>query len=408
MHRCLELAGKGAGLVAPNPMVGAVLVYNDRIIGEGWHQQYGGPHAEVHCIGRAVKDGLSNRIEKSTLYVSLEPCAHFGKTPPCTDLIIQHKIPRVVIGCRDPFKEVDGKGIEKLKAAGVEVVTGILENECRELNKRFFTFHTQHRPYVILKWAETSDGFIAPLNLHAGKTCPKPSEGEALESSGFEKTFPVSEAKVPPAGGFRGAFPSGFGEARLLISNEYTNRLVHQWRSEEAAILVGTNTALYDDPELTTRLWPGPSPVRLLVDMDLRLPKQLRLFNEKTATVVFNTRLHDMEKLSLQARSGLGFYQVTHDVSLVHQIINALYRLNLQSVLVEGGVRLLQSFIDEGAWDEARMIKNEKLIINCGLRAPAFPNAVKTNEQKILSDTIVIYQPTETVFGDRTSDFQLP
>ncbi len=237
MHRCLELARLGAGYVAPNPMVGAVLLHEGRIIGEGWHKEYGKAHAEVNCIN-AVKESERQFISQSTLYVSLEPCAHHGKTPPCTDLIIRHKIPRVVIGCRDSFKEVDGKGIEKLKAAGIEVETAVLEQECRELNKRFFTFHTKQRPYIILKWAQTSDGFIAPL--------------------------------IPPKVGI-----SEPQTQRLFISNEYSNILVHQWRSEEAAIMVGTNTALLDNPELTTRLWPGPSPVRLVIDLNLRLPDSL-------------------------------------------------------------------------------------------------------------------------------------
>ena len=203
MHRCIQLAKLGAGYVAPNPMVGAVLVQRDRIIGEGYHQQYGGPHAEVNCIA-SVNETDKDLISASTLYVSLEPCSHFGKTPPCADMIIKHKIPKVVIGSRDPSKEVNGKGIEKLKAAGVEVEVGILENECKTLNRRFFIFNTQHRPYIILKWAQTADHKIA-----------------------------------------------GITDERLFISSEVTNRLVHKWRSEEASILVGTNTALYDDPELT-------------------------------------------------------------------------------------------------------------------------------------------------------------
>jgi diaminohydroxyphosphoribosylaminopyrimidine deaminase/5-amino-6-(5-phosphoribosylamino)uracil reductase len=205
-------------------MVGAVLVYEDRIIGEGYHQLYGKAHAEVNCIN-SVKEEDQPLIARSTIYVSLEPCAHYGKTPPCADLIIARRIPRVVVGCRDPFPEVDGKGIEKLRAAGVEVTVGVLEAECKELNRRFFTFHTQHRPYIVLKWAQSMNGRIA-----------------------------------------------GDGEGRVLISNAYTNRLVHRWRSEEAGILVGTRTALADDPALTARLWNGPDPVRLVIDKELRLP----------------------------------------------------------------------------------------------------------------------------------------
>jgi len=336
MHRCLELAGKGSGYVAPNPMVGAVLVHDGKIIGEGYHRQYGQAHAEVNCIN-SVKEGDKDRITRSVLYVSLEPCSHFGKTPPCTDLIIANKIPDVVIGCRDPFKEVNGKGIEKLKSAGVNVVYGILEKECQRLNKRFFTFHTQHRPYIILKWAETADGKIA-----------------------------------------------GDGTNRLYITNEQTNRLVHKWRSEEASILVGTNTALMDDPELTTRNWPGPSPIRLVVDMDLSLPSSLKIFTGKQKTIVFNTIKHEED-------GSLSFYQVTEDVNLVYQIANALYQMKIQSVIVEGGARLLQSFIDEGIWDEARVIKNEELIINNGLSAPQLAIQNAAQKLKILNDSVNFY-----------------
>jgi len=349
INRCLELAKRGAGYVAPNPMVGAVLVYEEKIIGEGYHQQYGEPHAEVNCIN-SVREGDRNKISSSVLYVSLEPCSHFGKTPPCTDLIIANKIPAVVIGCRDPFKEVDGKGIEKLQAAGVKVIDGTLEKECQQLNKRFFTFHTKHRPYIILKWAETGDGFVS--------TSPQPS--------------PKERAFVDSA------------STRLLISNEQTNRLVHKWRSEEASILVGTNTAMLDDPELTTRYWNGLSPIRLVVDMDLRLPLSLKIFNDKQRTVIFNALKHEEQK-------NLVYYQVTDDVSLVHQIVNALYQMKIQSVIVEGGARLLQSFIDEEMWDEARVIKNEELKINNGLAAPELLLNKAEQEMKISGDSIKIY-----------------
>jgi diaminohydroxyphosphoribosylaminopyrimidine deaminase/5-amino-6-(5-phosphoribosylamino)uracil reductase len=344
MHRCIELAKRGIGYVAPNPMVGAVLVCNGEIIGEGFHERYGGPHAEVNCIN-SVREQNKARISTSVLFVSLEPCSHFGKTPPCTDLILTNKIPEVVIGCRDPFKEVDGRGIEKLKAAGVKVINGILEKECQHLNKRFFTFHTKHRPYIILKWAETADGKIAPSNS--------------------------------PEGGSRKG-------ARLYISNEQTNRLVHKWRSEEVSILVGTTTALLDDPELTTRNWQGSSPIRLVVDMDLRLPSSLKIFNDKQRTVIFNKMIHD-------EKDHLIYYQVTEDVSLVHQIVNALYQMKIQSVIVEGGARLLQSFINEEMWDEARIIKNEELKINNGLAAPELLLNKAEEEIKISGDSIKIY-----------------
>jgi diaminohydroxyphosphoribosylaminopyrimidine deaminase/5-amino-6-(5-phosphoribosylamino)uracil reductase len=338
MHRCLQLAKLGSGNVAPNPMVGAVLVYNDQIIGEGFHQKYGEAHAEPNCIA-SVKDGNKNLISSSTLYVSLEPCTHFGKTPPCADLIIKNKIPKVVIGCRDPFEEVNGKGIEKLRKSGIDVEYGILEKECKELNKRFLGFHTQHRPYIILKWAQTANGKIA-----------------------------------------------GRGRDRLFISNEFANRLVHKWRSEETAILVGTNTALMDDPSLTTRLWPGNHPIRLVVDMDLKLPRHLKIFDSKVRTIVFN-------KIKHEESSDLSFYQVTDDVNLVHQITNALHQLNIQSVLVEGGAKLLQSFINERIWDEARVITNEKLMIESGLSAPQFISVSKVGEEKIFTNRIEYFKP---------------
>ncbi len=358
MYRCLELANRGAGYVAPNPMVGAVLVHDDVIIGEGWHQQYGQAHAEVNCITHLADRGnlmnnTNDLISNSTLYVSLEPCAHTGKTPPCADMIIKHKIPKVVIGCRDPFPEVNGKGIEKLQAAGVEVAVGVLEDECRELNKRFFTFHEKNRPYIILKWAQTGDGYIS------------------------------SSPQTPlHRRGVWGELAAG----RLFISNEYTNRLVHKWRSEEAAILVGTNTALLDDPALTNRLWTGPSPVRVVLDMNLRLPVSLKLFDGSVKTIVLNS--------SKQEEDGnLFYYKIDKEKNIVRQLPDALHQLNIQSVLVEGGAVLLQSFIDEGLWDEIRVIKNEELITNTGLNAPVLQQAEKIYSEKILSDTIETYHP---------------
>lgn len=349
MRRCLHLAAKGAGYVAPNPMVGAVLVHNNRIIGEGYHQRYGEAHAEVNCIA-SVKEEDVNLIASSMLYVSLEPCAHFGKTPPCADLIIRHKIPKVVIGVRDPFNEVNGKGIEKLKKAGIDVQLGILEEECKEINKRFFTFYTKHRPYIILKWAETANGFISTSSQRS-----------------------TDDSDVLPNG-------------RLLISNEYTNRLVHKWRSEEAGIMVGTNTALSDNPDLTTRLWDGPSPVRLIIDMDLRLPGTLKIFNHASPTIIFNTLKHEED-------GNLHYYQVTEDTNLVHQVVNAMCHLKIQSVIIEGGARLLQSFIEEQCWDEIRIIKNSKLIIENGLPAPQPGRVIQSESFQLLGDLISILKP---------------
>jgi diaminohydroxyphosphoribosylaminopyrimidine deaminase/5-amino-6-(5-phosphoribosylamino)uracil reductase len=341
MHRCLELARLGDGHVAPNPMVGAVLVHTDRntgeerIIGEGYHQRYGQAHAEVNCIA-AVKEEDRHLIAESTMYVSLEPCAHHGKTPPCADLIVRMAIPRVVVGCRDPFPQVNGKGIEKLLLAGVEVKVGVLEAECIALNKRFFTFNTLRRPYVVLKWAQSLDGNIA------------------------------------------GAGP------RTFISNEFTNRLVHKWRSEETAILVGPRTALLDDPALTARLWTGPDPIRLVIDKGLELPTSLRLFDGKVRTVVFNRLRHEEEGM-------VQYYQLADDSSLIHQLSVALHRLKIQSVLVEGGARLLQSFIDADLWDEARVITNGDLELPGGLAAPRFGRVRNVRRERILGDTISYY-----------------
>lgn len=353
MQRCLQLAEMGAGHVAPNPMVGAVLVSDDRIIGEGYHRQYGEVHAEVNCI-YSVGEADKEQISKSTLYVSLEPCVHFGITPPCTNLIINSRIPEVVIGCRDSFPEVDGKGIEKLKAAGVNVIIGILEKECLELNKRFFTFHNKQRPYVILKWAQSNEGIIAPLDHPRGK---------ALTYAGTE---------------------------RLLISNEFTNRLVHKWRSEETSILVGTNTALLDDPSLTTRLWPGKNPVRLVIDKELKLPSHLKLFDGSTETIVFSY-------LKQEDLGSLHYHQLNEENEIIPQILSVLYEQKILSVMVEGGAGLLQSFIDAGLWDEARIISNELQIATgmakgSGLNAPVLKTAMLLKKEKTGTDLISYYR----------------
>ncbi|HWK04355.1 MAG TPA: bifunctional diaminohydroxyphosphoribosylaminopyrimidine deaminase/5-amino-6-(5-phosphoribosylamino)uracil reductase RibD [Puia sp.] len=361
MQRCLELARLGAGYTAPNPMVGAVLVHEGRIIGEGYHELYGKAHAEVNCLASVREEDIP-LISRSTIYVSLEPCAHYGKTPPCADLIIAKKIPRVVVGCRDPFPEVDGKGIEKLRAAGVEVVVGVQEKECKLLNKRFFTFHTRRRPYILLKWAQSANGKIG--------------------------------------GATAGDAGAAGGGSRVLISNEYSNRLVHKWRSEEAAILVGTNTALADDPALTVRLWTGPDPIRLVIDRELRLPSSLRLFDGTVRTIVFNTvkqeqkgnlTYYRLRETGDRSESPIGDNRLIGKSSLVPQLVNALYELKILSVLVEGGAALLQSFIDEGYWDEARVITNNELEIADGLAAPVLKNASVLPAETLLSDTIRTY-----------------
>jgi diaminohydroxyphosphoribosylaminopyrimidine deaminase / 5-amino-6-(5-phosphoribosylamino)uracil reductase len=404
MHRCLELAVLGMGKVAPNPMVGSVLIHDDKIIGEGYHQLYGEAHAEVNCIGSVKEEHLS-LIAKSVLYVSLEPCAHFGKTPPCADLIIKNKIPKVIVGCRDPFVQVNGKGIEKLRAAGIEVIDGVLEKRCKELNKRFFVFHTEHRPYIILKWAETGDkkmSLPAPFRLPpvggATNTQYPLSQENFYNNKDAQLSEPLSAGEASSNGGGLRKVGGREGASRLLISNEYTNRLVHKWRSEEMAILVGTNTALFDDPSLTTRLWPGTNPIRIVVDMNLRLPQSLKLFDGKAPTIIFNLHRHTLpfEKISATdlREIGVGYYQVTEYVNLIHQMLNALYLMNIQSVIVEGGAQLLQSFIDDGSWDEARIITNEKLVIGNGLPSPVLKDDQLTSTQTIDADFIRIYHQT--------------
>ncbi len=333
MSRCLQLAKLGAGNVAPNPMVGAVLVYNDVIIGEGYHQQYGGPHAEVNCFDSVVQH-MQAFISQSTLYVSLEPCSHFGKTPPCADLVIQNKVAKVVIACRDPFEKVNGAGIEKLKAAGIEVVEGILKKEAEELNKRFFTFHQKKRPYIFLKWAQTKDGFIA-----------KP---------GFE---------------------------RLAISNALSNIFTHNMRAGEAAILVGTNTALHDNPALTTRHWPGRQPLRIVIDKHLKLPGGINLFSDDHPTVVIN-------HLKQQQQGQIYFHKIAAEQDLLEQLMNYLYERKIQSLIVEGGSILLSSFVTRNMWDEAVIITNKKLSIQQGIKAPSLPADKFVTDMSILSDTI--------------------
>jgi len=331
MSRCLQLAELGAGYVAPNPMVGAVLVYEDKIIGEGYHQKYGEAHAEVNCIN-SVSEQHKNLVEKSALYVSLEPCSHYGKTPPCADLIIKNKIKKVIIGCKDIYKEVAGSGIQKLRNAGLEIAVGILEKECTQLNKRFFTFHQQFRPYIILKWAQSANGKIGSV------------------------------------------------EKRILISNDYSNRVAHRWRSEEAAILVGTRTALHDDPLLTTRLWNGKDPVRIAIDKNLILPQTLKLFNADSKTIIYNLR-------QASTAENLVYIKLEKE-NFIDQILQSLFEMNIQSVMIEGGSNTLQSFIDAGLWDEARIITNKELIIENGIAAPEMKGFLL--EKRLEYDTDVI------------------
>lgn len=335
MERCISLATLGFGYAAPNPMVGAVLVYNQRIIGEGYHAQYGQAHAEVNCIN-SVKEEDEKFISESTMYVSLEPCSHFGKTPPCADLLVKMKVKKVVVGCVDSNAEVSGRGIKRMQESGIEVVTGVLKEECRQLNKRFFTFHEKKRPYIILKWAQSMDGFIG----------------------------------------------SGSKE-RIYISNQYSNRLVHKWRSEEAAILVGTSTALNDNPVLTTRLWPGNNPTRILLDRKLVVPETHGIFNDKACTIIANDH-KNMERNNL-------IYLKIDEKDVLKSLLPALWEMDIHSVLVEGGSKTLTSFINAGLWDEIRIIVDEKLHLGKGVKAPNVPGAVIIKQERYFSNLINYY-----------------
>jgi diaminohydroxyphosphoribosylaminopyrimidine deaminase/5-amino-6-(5-phosphoribosylamino)uracil reductase len=318
MRRCLELAALGLGNVSPNPMVGAAIVHEERIIGEGYHQKYGGPHAEVNAIKQVIEK-FSNYVElfrQSTIYVSLEPCAHYGKTPPCADLIIRHQIPKVVVGCRDPFDQVNGKGIEKLQSAGVEVIVGVLESECKWLNRRFFTRVQKHRPYVILKWAQTADGFFAPGH-----------------------------------------------DTQFWITGPESRKLVHQWRGEEDAILVGTNTVAIDNPQLNVRYGNGRSPKRIVIDRILKLDKGLNIFDQSVETLIFNELKTEFDgKNKYIALEDFGRY-------VPEYILYQLYLQDIQSVIIEGGAYTIDCFIKAGLWDEARVFTGT-LILKYGIKAP--------------------------------------
>jgi diaminohydroxyphosphoribosylaminopyrimidine deaminase/5-amino-6-(5-phosphoribosylamino)uracil reductase len=327
MKRCTELARLGAGSVAPNPMVGCVIVCGEKIIGEGFHQKYGEAHAEVNAI-RAVSQ--PELLKESTLYVSLEPCAHHGLTPPCSDLIVEKQIPKVVIGTIDPFSEVAGKGIEKLKKAGIEVEVGILEKECRELNKRFFTFHEKKRPYIILKWAQSLDGFI---DIDRNR--------------------------------------ENFGQP-TWITGDLALRLVHKIRSEESAILVGTNTAEKDNPSLTVRHWAGKNPVRAVLDKTLRLSPALNLFDETSKTLVFNAKKNDVTDKT-------EWIKIDFERDVPAQILNALHHRKILSVIVEGGKQLLESFIRQNLWDEAHVFIGNKFFYN-GISAPKITGQILQSE----------------------------
>lgn len=339
MSRCLELAKNSLGKTYPNPLVGCVIVWNDQIIGEGWHQKAGKAHAEVNAI-YSVKD--PEKLKEATLYVNLEPCSHHGKTPPCSDLILEKGIKKVVIGSVDPNPQVAGQGIKKLEQACETVIVGVLEEECEKINKRFFTFQRAQRPYVILKWAETQDGFIAPKDQVVGKP--------------------------------------------VWITNPYSKQLAHKWRTEEQGILVGLHTALKDNPQLNSRLWKGNDPTRILIDPHLESissSRNLHLTDHSIKTIIFCENPPKNEK-------NLFFERINFKEDTIPQILKHLYNHNIQSLIVEGGRETLQFFIASNLWDEARIFTGSSYFKN-GIAAPAFHQTpVKTYalEQDILN----IYQ----------------
>lgn len=335
IKRCIDLALKGKGNVAPNPMVGAVIVYNNEIIGEGYHQQYGEAHAEVNAVNAVADKSLLN---ESTIYVSLEPCAHFGKTPPCANLIVKYNFKRVVIGCVDTFSKVAGKGIEILKNAGIEVTIGVLEKECRALNKRFFTFHEKKRPYVILKWAQSKDGFL-------------------------DKERNNNETGIN------------------WITQPETKKLVHQWRAEESAILVGKNTALTDNPSLTVREAKGKNPIRILLDSHLEVQETAHLFDEQAPLLIFNTIKSDK-------KGQLEWIKTT--AMTPQSILSELHKRSIQSLIVEGGKKVLETFILANLWDEARVLVGTP-IFERGIVAPQLKTDF-TSQTKLGQDAFYLYK----------------
>lgn len=334
MQRALELAQHSMGQVSPNPLVGCVIVHEGKIIGEGRHEQYGQAHAEVHAVA-AVRD--QSLLQYSTVYVNLEPCAHIGKTPPCADMLVRHRVKKVVIANVDSNPLVGGAGIQKLRAAGIEVVTGVLENEGRELNKRFFTFMEKKRPYIMLKWAQTADGFIAREN--------------------FDSKW---------------------------ISNAYSRQLVHKWRSEEDAVLAGRSTVLHDNPMLTVRDWAGRNPVRIVIDRYLHLPDSLHVFDGTVKTICYNLTA-SREKDNL-------LYVKLPETDFIPALVADMYARKIQSVIIEGGTVTLQNFIQAGLWDEARVFTSDAKF-GTGISAPRISGNLIA-QQTVLNDTLNIYANT--------------
>ncbi|WP_449437276.1 bifunctional diaminohydroxyphosphoribosylaminopyrimidine deaminase/5-amino-6-(5-phosphoribosylamino)uracil reductase RibD [Pedobacter steynii] len=340
MTRCLELAKMGNGQVSPNPLVGCVIVCDDQIIGEGYHKKFGEAHAEVNAINDVFKnhgDNAPTLLANATAYVSLEPCAHFGKTPPCADLLIKHRLKKVVIGNTDPFADVNGKGIEKLHNAGIKVETGILQNECSYLNRRFFTRIKQQRPFIILKWAETANGYFAPKNT-----------------------------------------------AQQWISGPLAKKLVHKWRTEEDAILIGKQTAIADNPQLNTREWPGKNPVRIVIDRNLQVPMNSHIYNNDAKTIIIN-------EIKTEVQNNVHFIQMEDmQYYLPQKITFQLYLMDIQSVIIEGGANILNQFIQGNLWDEARVFTSANSWTG-GISSPII-NGIITEEHYIEKDKLTIYK----------------
>lgn len=336
MQRCLQLAAKGQSSVAPNPMVGALIVNQGIIIGEGYHRAFGGPHAEVEAVNQVLNKGL---IKGATVYVSLEPCTHFGKTPPCANLLIEQQVATVVVACLDPNPLVSGKGIELLKSAGVNVIIGVLEKEAVELNKRFITYHQQKRPFVTLKWAQTSDGY-------AGR----------LADSGLSSK----------------------------ITDSYSDRLVHKLRSTEQAILIGYNTAMIDNPSLTVRHWRGQNPIRIIIDKENSLPKHLNIFNDGVQTIVFTFN-------PKQSTNNVSYVKLNKDYFL-NQILDELYKRNIHSLLVEGGPATHKLFIENNLWDEAHIFTSNTGW-GKGVKAPVINSSVEVFNEKLQNDYYQVLKP---------------
>ncbi|RDV13811.1 bifunctional diaminohydroxyphosphoribosylaminopyrimidine deaminase/5-amino-6-(5-phosphoribosylamino)uracil reductase RibD [Pontibacter diazotrophicus] len=335
MRRALDLARLGNGFTYPNPMVGCVVVHEGQIIGEGWHRAYGGPHAEVNALA-AVED--KSLLPKSRVYVTLEPCSHFGKTPPCADLLVNSGVKDVVICNTDPNPLVAGRGIKKLFEAGAQVKVGVLEEEGLELNKRFFTFLSQKRPFILLKWAETADGFIAAADYKQEQ-----------------------------------------------ISGKLAQRLVHKWRSEEQAILIGSRTALYDNPRLNTRLWTGRNPLRVVIDKNLLLPQHLHLFDKSQPTVVYNYQKQEEQE-------SLHYVQLQEKELMLPQIMQDLHQRNVLSVMVEGGTFLLESLLQANLWDEALVFKSLHKTLPAGIKAPGIAYGQLQNVQTLSPDQLFHYR----------------